>query len=266
MKIIVCIKQVPGTAQVEIDPTTGVLKRDGVESKMNPYDLYALETALRIGAQLNASITAVTMGPPQAEAVLREAFMMGVDDGVLLSDRRFGGADVLATSYTISQGIRAIGGADLIICGKQTTDGDTAQVGSELAEFLGIPHATGLLRLHEVTEKDLTADLDLPLQIETVRIPFPCLVTVEKGIFEPRLPSYRRKLATADRPIRKLTLDDLSDHEPKHYGLNGSPTQVQRIFPPENHRSQEHWNGEPETLAERLVNRLDEQKFLQQPR
>ena len=266
MKIIVCIKQVPGTSQVEIDPTTGVLKRDGVESKMNPYDLYALETALRIGAKLDASITAVTMGPPQAEAVLREAFMMGVDEGVLLSDRRFGGADVLATSYTISQGIRAIGGADLIICGKQTTDGDTAQVGSELAEFLGIPHATGLLRLHEVTETGLTADLDLPLQIETVRIPFPCLVTVEKGIFEPRLPSYRKKLATADRPIKKLTLDDLSDHEPKHYGLNGSPTQVQRIFPPENHRSQEHWNGEPETLAERLVNRLDEQKFLQQPR
>ena len=108
MKIIVCIKQVPGTAQVEIDPTTGVLKRDGVESKMNPYDLYALETALRISAQFNASITAVTMGPPQAEAVLREAFMMGVDEGVLISDRRFGGADVLATSYTISQGIRAI--------------------------------------------------------------------------------------------------------------------------------------------------------------
>ena len=266
MKIIVCIKQVPGTAQVEIDPTTGVLKRDGVESKMNPYDLYALETALRIGAQLNASITAVTMGPPQAEAVLREAFMMGVDEGVLISDRRFGGADVLATSYTISQGIRAIGGADLFICGKQTTDGDTAQVGSELAEFLGLPHATGLLRLREITETSLTADLDLPLQIETVRIPFPCLVTVEKGIFEPRLPSFRRKLATADRPIKKLTLDDLEDRNPKHYGLNGSPTQVQRIFPPENHRSQEHWNGAPEELAGRLCQRLDEQKFLQQPR
>lgn len=266
MKIIVCIKQVPGTAQVEIDPNTGVLKRDGVESKMNPYDLYALETALRLAQKLGATITAVTMGPPQAEAVLREAFMMGVDDGVLLSDRRFGGADVLATSYTISQGIRAIGGADLIVCGKQTTDGDTAQVGSELAEFLGIPHATGLLRIKEITETSLTADLDLPLQIETVRIPFPCLVTVEKGIFEPRLPSYKRKLATADRPIRKLTLDDLADHEPKHYGLNGSPTQVQRIFPPENHRSQEHWDGEPDTLANRLLALLDEQKFLQQPR
>ena len=266
MKIIVCIKQVPGTSQVEIDPKTGVLKRDGVESKMNPYDLYALETALRIGGQLGASITAITMGPPQAEAVLREAFMMGVDEGALLSDRRFGGADVLATSYTISQGIRAIGGADLVICGKQTTDGDTAQVGSELAEFLGIPHVTGVLRLRECTDAGIEAELDLPRQIEAVRIPYPCLITVEKGIYEPRLPSFRKKLATAERPIRKLTLDDLDDHEARHYGLNGSPTQVQRIFPPENHRSQERWEGASCEIAERLLHRLDEQKFLQQPR
>ena len=266
MKIIVCIKQVPGTSQVEIDPKTGVLKRDGVESKMNPYDLYALETALRIGRQLGASITAITMGPPQAEAVLREAFMMGVDEGVLLSDRRFGGADVLATSYTISQGIRAIGGADLVICGKQTTDGDTAQVGSELAEFLGIPHATGVLRICKCTDAGIEAELDLPRQIETVRIPYPCLIAVEKGIYEPRLPSFRKKLATADRPIRKLTLDDLEDHDARHYGLNGSPTQVQRIFPPENHRSQECWEGTSGEIAERLLHRLDEQKFLQQPR
>ena len=107
MKIVVCIKQVPGTAQVEIDPETGVLKRDGVESKMNPYDLYALETALRFKQSYGAEITVVTMGPPQAESVIREAFMMGVDNGVILSDRRFGGSDVLATSYTLAQGIAA---------------------------------------------------------------------------------------------------------------------------------------------------------------
>ena len=138
MNIIVCIKQVPGTAQVEIDPATGVLKRDGVESKMNPYDLYALETALRFKQSHGAEITAVTMGPPQAESVIREAFMMGADSGFILSDRRFGGADVLATSYTLAQGVRRIGDFDLIICGKQTTDGDTAQVGAELAEFLTV--------------------------------------------------------------------------------------------------------------------------------
>ena len=128
MDIFVCIKQVPGTAQVEIDPATGVLKRDGVESKMNPYDLYALETALRFKQSHGAEITAVTMGPPQAESVIREAFMMGVDHGAIFSDRRFGGSDVLATAYTLAQGIRAAGGADLVIRGKQTTHGDTAQV------------------------------------------------------------------------------------------------------------------------------------------
>ena len=136
MNILVCIKQVPGTSQVEIDEKTGVLKRDGVESKMNPFDLYALETALRLKQQYGATITVLTMGPPQAEMVIREAFMMGADHGFVLSDRRFGGADVLATSYTLSQGVRIAGDVDLVICGKQTTDGDTAQVGAELADGL----------------------------------------------------------------------------------------------------------------------------------
>ena len=152
MNIIVCIKQVPGTAQVEIDEKTGVLKRDGVASKMNPFDLFAIESAMRLKEQYGGRVTALTMGPPQAEKVLREAFMMGVDDAVLLSDRRFGGADVLATSYTISQGIRKIGSYDLILCGKQTTDGDTAQVGAELAEFLGIPHLANVTKLMELVE------------------------------------------------------------------------------------------------------------------
>ena len=266
MKIIVCIKQVPGTAQVEIDPATGVLKRDGVASKMNPYDLYALETALRLKAQTGAEITALTMGPPQAEAVIREAYMMGVDSGVILSDRRFGGSDVLATSYTLSQGVKAAGGADLIICGKQTTDGDTAQVGAELAEFLGIPHVAGIIRIREVSADELTADVDLSMHVGTMKLHFPCLITVEKGICEPRLPSFRRKLATADRPVKKITLDDLEDRDPKHYGLNGSPTQVKRIFPPESRSTHEMWTGEPDELAEKLFRQLDERKFLQQPR
>ena len=266
MKIIVCIKQVPGTAQVEIDPATGVLKRDGVASKMNPYDLYALETALRLKAQTGAEITVLTMGPPQAEAVIREAYMMGVDSGVILSDRRFGGADVLATSYTLSQGVKAAGGADLIICGKQTTDGDTAQVGAELAEFLGIPHVAGVIRIREVSAAELTADVDLSMHVGTMKLGFPCLITVEKGIYEPRLPSFRRKLATADRPVKKITLDDLEDRDPRHYGLNGSPTQVKRIFPPESSSTHEMWTGEADELAEKLFRRLDERKFLQQPR
>ena len=266
MKIIVCIKQVPGTSQVEIDPATGVLKRDGVPSKLNPYDLYALETALRFKHSLGAEVTALTMGPPQAEAVLREAFMMGVDHAVLLSDRRFGGADVLATSYTLSQGIRAIGEFDMVICARQTTDGDTAQVGADRAEFLGITHAAGVGKVREVTHSDVTVELDLPLHIEVARITFPCLLAVEKGIFEPRLPSFRLKLATADRKVRVLTLDDLPDHDPNHYGLNGSPTQVKRIFPPENEVVQQRWEGDPEEICDRFCALLEEKKFLQQLR
>ena len=266
MKITVCIKQVPGTAQVEIDPATGVLKRDGVESKMNPYDLYALETALRFKQSHGAEITAVTMGPPQAESVIREAFMMGVDHGAIFSDRRFGGSDVLATAYTLAQGIRAAGGADLVICGKQTTDGDTAQVGAELAEFLGIPHVAGVSRIHELSGEEILLDLDLPLHVETVRVKLPCLVCVEKGIYEPRLPSFRRKLETAGRPVRTFTLDDMEDPAPEHYGLSGSPTQVKRIFPPENTNTHESWEGSGDELAERLRRLLDERKFLQQLR
>lgn len=133
MEIIVCIKQVPGTSKVEVDPVTGVLKRDGVDSKMNPYDLYALETAFQIKEQKGGTIKVISMGPPQATEIIKEAYMMGADEGALITDRKFAGADVLATSYTISQGIKKLGSFDLILCGKQTTDGDTAQVGPELA-------------------------------------------------------------------------------------------------------------------------------------
>ena len=129
MKILVCIKQVPGTNKVEVDEQTGALKRDGVDSKLNPYDLYAIETALRIREKTGGSVTALTMGPLQAEAVIREAYMMGVDEGFLISDKKFAGADVLATSYTLFMGIKTIGEFDIVVCGKQTTDGDTGQVG-----------------------------------------------------------------------------------------------------------------------------------------
>ena len=263
MRITVCIKQVPGTSQVEIDPVTGVLKRDGVESKMNPFDLYALETALRLKHEYGGEITVVSMGPPQAQAVIREAFMMGADKGFLLSDRRFGGADVLATSYTLAQGIRAAGPFDLVVCGKQTTDGDTAQVGAELAETLGIPHVTNVCAIHAADEKTLTVTQDMPLHRLTAKLALPCLITVDKGIFEPRLPSYKLLRATADREIKILTLDDLADKDPKHYGLNGSPTQVKRIFPPEKSDGRERWNGPEAESAERLFQFLADHKFLQ---
>lgn len=268
MNILVCIKQVPGTSQVEIDEKTGTLKRDGVAAKMNPFDLYALETALRIKERVEAEgrevvVTVLTMGPPQCEKVVREAFMMGVDRGIILSDRAFGGADVLMTSYTLAQGVKKAGDVDLIICGKQTTDGDTAQVGAELAEWLKIPHVVNVKHLGEITAKDITLTVDLPDYEITEKIPFPMLMTVEKGVFEPRLPSYRRKLATADREITWLRISDLEDTDPKHYGLNGSPTQVKRIFPPESHVEHVMIEGSESEQAGKLAELLAEKKFLQ---
>ena len=213
MNIFVCIKQVPGTNKVDIDPVTGTLKRGGVDSKMNPYDLYALETALRLRERCGGKVSVVSMGPPQAETVIREAYAMGADEGVLLSDRRFGGADVLATSYALSQGVRRLGEFDLLLCGKQTTDGDTAQVGPELAEWLGVPSVSNVRKILEIGEDGVSVEMDMPDDVERVRVRFPCLLTVDQDIFQPRLPSYVKKTESAGRPVEILTLDEMEDRE-----------------------------------------------------
>ncbi|GKH46658.1 MULTISPECIES: electron transfer flavoprotein subunit beta/FixA family protein [Anaerotruncus] len=262
MNIFVCIKQVPGTNKVDIDPVTGTLKRGGVDSKMNPYDLYALETALRLRERCGGKVSVVSMGPPQAETVIREAYAMGADEGVLLSDRRFGGADVLATSYALSQGVRRLGEFDLLLCGKQTTDGDTAQVGPELAEWLGIPSVSNVRKILEIGEDGVSVEMDMPDDVERVRVRFPCLLTVDQDIFQPRLPSYVKKTESAGRPVEILTLDEMEDREETHYGLNGSPTQVQRIFPPAVNDRRELWKEEGEALSDRLYALLRDKKFV----
>ncbi|HWS43990.1 MAG TPA: electron transfer flavoprotein subunit beta/FixA family protein [Pseudoflavonifractor sp.] len=262
MNILVCIKQVPSSNKVEVDSVTGVLKREGAESKLNPYDLYALETALRLREGRGGKVAILTMGPPQAEAVIREAFAMGADEGCLITDRRFGGADVLATSYTLAQGAKRLGDFDLILCGKQTTDGDTAQVGPEMAEWLGVPSVSSVVSISGVDDGSITVEMDMPHALETARLPFPCLLTVEKDIYMPRLPSYVKKMASKDRPILRLTLSDMEDTDEKHYGLNGSPTQVQRIFPPETSVVQEFWHGGGDELGDRLFEKLRAEKFL----
>jgi len=262
MEILVCIKQVPETNQVEVDPVTGVLKRNGVLSKMNPYDLYALETALKLCQTYGGHVCVISMGPPQAQQAIREAYAMGADRGILLTDRRFGGADVLATSYTLSQGIRKAGSFDLILCGKQTTDGDTAQVGPEIAEYLDIPSLANITAILSVEDDAIVVKADMGSDVEEARIHFPCLLSVEKDIYQPRLPSYVRKVATKDKPVEFIGMDDMNDRDETHYGLTGSPTQVQRIFPPESHVHQEIWHGSGQDLADRLYHMLDKQKIL----
>lgn len=263
MDILVCIKQVPGSNKVKIDPVTGVLQRNGVDSKMNPYDLYALETAMRLKERYGGTVSVISMGPPQAKAVIYEAFAMGADKGVLVSDRKFGGADVLATSYTLAQGIRKFGTFDLILCGLQTTDGDTAQVGPEISEALHIPSVCNVRNILDVDEHAIVVDMDMPHDIERLRVSFPCLLTVQKDIFQPRLPSYLKKQATKKRDIRMFTLADMDDQDERRYGLSGSATQVQRIFPPESDTKQEMWQDTSSTaLAGKMYDKIKELKFI----
>ncbi|NOH15584.1 electron transfer flavoprotein subunit beta/FixA family protein [Clostridium cochlearium] len=262
MKILVCIKQVPGTTKVEVDEKTGVLKRDGIDSKMNPYDLYALETALKLKEEFGGEIKVVTMGPLQAKEIIKEAYAMGADDGVILSDRRFAGADVLATSYTLYQGIKKLGEYDLIICGKQTTDGDTAQVGPEMAEYLDIPHIANVLKINKVKENSLIVEMDMPESVELAEIKFPCLITVDKDIFQPRLPSYKRKKITERKEIKMYSLDDFDDKNEYNYGLNGSPTQVEKIFPPPVNEHKEIWEGDSLELGNRVFEELKKLKYV----
>lgn len=261
MNIIVCIKQVPGTTKVQVDPETGILKRDGTSAKINPYDLYALETALRLKEQFDAHVTAITMGPLQAQAIIREAYMMGVDQGFLLSDIKFAGSDVLATSYTLACGIRKIGTYDLIICGKQTTDGDTAQVGPSIAEHLSIPHVTCVKDIVSTDKTGIVVEQNMDDRFIVARLSFPCLLTVEKDIFTPRLPSYLLLKKTKDWQVPHLALPDLPDDAEKKCGLTGSPTQVECIFPPESNMDHVIWDACETDCAEMLYNLLVSEKF-----
>ncbi len=259
--ILVCVKQVPGSNNVKVDEKTGLLIRPKKGNKLNPYDLNALETALTLKEQNNATVRVVTMGPPQAKDVLEECIWMGCDSGTLISDRVFGGADVLATSYTISQGIRKFDKTDLILCGKQTTDGDTAQVGAELAEHLGIPHLSNVTEILELTDSHIVVKALQENMIITEKIQLPCLLCMDSDINTPRLPSYRRKKTMEDGLITTLTFADFEDQNPNHYGLKGSPTQVQKVFPPEKNSDAFKYTGNSNELAEKMYSLLVEKKF-----
>ena len=262
MKILVCIKQVPGSNQVEVDPVTGVLKRSGIPSKCNPYDLYAIETALTLAERFGGTVETLTMGPPQAKAVIEEAVCMGAKKGTVLTDRKFAGADVLATAYTLSQGIRKCGDFDLILCGKQTTDGDTAQVGAEVAEYLNLPNVANVLSVEELKDGKLYLTAGLDEKVVSLSVPLPCLISVDGDINTPRLPSYRiRKTLGADA-VSFLTFADFADQDPDHYGLSGSATQVERIFPPEKVSHRQTIEGDADTQTQALFDLLLGQKML----
>ncbi|MEI8122830.1 MAG: electron transfer flavoprotein subunit beta/FixA family protein, partial [bacterium] len=237
------------------NPATNTLIRDGVASIINPFDMYAIEEGLRLKAKTGGTVTVVTMGPPQADAALREAISMGADEAILVSDRAFAGSDTWATSYTLAMAIRKIGNFDVILCGKQASDGDTAQVGPGVAVHLDLPQITYVRKIESIDEKTIIAERLLENGYEVIQSPLPCVLTVVKEINEPRLPSLKGKIAAKKAVIAVWKAADLPC-DPKCLGLDGSPTKVVRIFTPPARQGGEMLRGEPSEIVPQLVAKL----------
>lgn len=253
MKIIVCIKQVPSSNEVRLDPVTKTMVRDGKQSVMNPFDAYAIEEAVRIKETCGGAVTAISMGIPAAERLLRDAMSRGVDEAVLLSDRAFAGADTLATSYALALGVRKLGLFSLILCGKMAVDGDTAQIGPELAETLGIPHVTEVSRILSVTQEEAVVEKQADGFLETLSVKLPALLTVSQDVHMPRLPSIAGIRCGEQGPFRVWGAADVGA-DPERAGLPGSPTQVVRTETPRRERECTYLEG---TRAEQAAAVLD---------
>lgn len=262
MNILVCIKQVPATNKVEIDEETGTIKRSGVDSKMNGCDLFALEAAFQIAQKYSAEVDVITMGPDQAIEILDESLAMGANKAALISDKAFAGSDVLATSYTIAQGIKSFGNYDLILCGQQTTDGDTAQVGAEIAEALGVDHASCVSEIRNIEDNKISVVMNLGEQSYLQQMKLPCLLTIAKDANVPRLPSYKRKIAIKDEQKQIITLQDFADKDQSHYGLKGSPTNVVKVFPPEIKVERRILTGSAREIANEVVCEIRDKKII----
>ncbi len=267
MNIIICIKQVPDTTDIKIDPETNTLIRSGIECIINPFDMYAIEEGIRLKEKFGGKVIVMTMGPSQAEDALREAISLGADEAILITDRAFAGSDTWATSYTLSRSINKISNYGLIICGKQAIDGDTAQVGPGISAHLDIPQITYVKRIEEVhlpdesritnheSRKYLRAERMTEEGYEIIESPLPCLITVVKEINEPRLPSLKGKMKAKKVEIKKWQAKDL-DLDPDLIGLNGSPTKVVEIFTPPPRKKGQVLEGDAAEISEKLVGLL----------
>ncbi len=254
MNIIVCVKQVPDTAEVRINPETNTLIREGVPSIINPYDLHAIEAALQMKEKTGAKVTVITMGPPQAEDALREAISMGADDVRLISDRAFAGADTWATSHALYKAIEKLG-YDIILCGKQAIDGDTAQVGPEVAEFLNIPHIAYIRKIEDVSDKAIKVQRLTDDGYDVVESTLPVLLTVVKELNTPRLPSLKGRMAAKKAVITKMDMNAIGA-EAENVGLKGSPTQVKNIFAPQSKADRKMLQGTIEEQVDTLLQEL----------
>lgn len=258
MNIIVCIKQVPNTTDVKINPETNTLIREGVESIINPFDTYAIEEGVRLREKFGGKVTAISMGPPQAEASLREAISLGVDEAILISDKAFAGSDTWATSYTLAKAIEKIGKFDFIICGKQASDGDTAQVGPGISAHLDIPQVTYVKRIEEISGSKARVERMTEEGYQLIETPLPCLITVVKEINEPRLPSLKGKIKAKSAKVTVWKAADIDCH-PKRIGLEGSPTKVVKIFTPPPREKGKILQGETHQVVEKLTDLLKDE-------
>lgn len=261
MHVVVCIKQVPGTTKVQINPETNTLIREGVEAIINPFDENALEAALVLKETKGAKVTVVCMGPPQAETALREALARGADDVVLLCDPALAGSDTWATSYALAQGIRMLDPVDIVFCGKQAIDGDTAQVGPGVAEFLGWPVVTYVRKL-EVDGDKVKIERVFEDGYEKIEAPLPVVVTTVKEMNVPRMASLKGRMSAKKAQIKLLTADAVKA-DPNEIGLKGSPTRVVRIFTPPKKAAGMKLDGtEPLVAAREIVAKLRDQKLI----
>lgn len=261
MKIVVCVKQVPGTTEVKMNPETNTLIREGIPNVVNPFDLYAVEEALRLKERFGGTVTAVCMGPPSATEQLKEMIGLGVEEAILISNRAFAGADTLATSYTLSKAVEKIGDVDLVLCGKQAIDGDTAQVGPEMAENLGWAHLTYVRKINNVVDGKLVAERMTDEGYERVELQLPALLTVVKEINEPRMPSLKGMMRAKKAEIPVWGPEDLGA-EAGRIGLEGSPTQVWKTFVPDHRVEGEIFTGEVSEQVKALVQKLLEKNIV----
>jgi electron transfer flavoprotein beta subunit len=261
MNIVVCLKQVPGTTEVKIDPVKNTLIRQGIKAIVNPFDSYALEEGVRLRERYSGKVTAISMGPPQATEMLRDAISAGADEAILLSDAAFAGSDTLATSSTLGKTIEKIHNYDLIICGRQTLDGDTGQVGPELAEALHIPFIAYVSKVEEIANGKIRVQRMVEDGYETIEASLPAVITVVKEINIPRLPSLRGLSKAKSAQIPTWTAQDIrADKE--SIGQAGSATWVVKVFYPQRIQQAEMLKGDPEAQVNALVEKLREGKLI----
>ncbi|MEA5040682.1 MAG: electron transfer flavoprotein subunit beta/FixA family protein [Clostridiaceae bacterium] len=253
MRIIVCVKQVPSEGRVRVDPQTGTLVRDGRFSVINPFDLAALETAVQLKERFGGCISVLSMGIPATAELLRDLIARGADDAVLLTDRLFAGADTLATSYTLSLGIQSLGGADLILCGRMAVDGDTAQIGPELAETLDLPHVCNVAEVLETSEQAITVRALEDGGSVVLRMALPGVVTLAREAAQPRFPSIAGLRRGWNAEIQRLDAAALCADSART-GRAGSPTRVVRTFTPEHAAAEPPAVLSPEEAALRILN------------